>query len=93
MQEIQKHFVSYYMTNDTLGVISIVHLIHADHNPLNAHTPKCLQLAALHSMAVDFAKTGPPAEMSLTLRPRGFPDFMEQWERPMYVSNNVLDKL
>jgi|UPI0001A83C62 RNA-dependent RNA polymerase len=31
--------------------------------------------------------------MSLTLRPQEFPDFMEQWERPMYVSNSVLDKL
>jgi len=81
------------MINDALGVISTAHLIHADRNPLKARSPECLQLAALHSMAVDFAKTGAPAEMPLALRPREFPDFMERWERPMYVSNGVLGKL
>jgi RNA-dependent RNA polymerase len=81
-----------YMTNDALGIISTTHLIHADHNPLKARSPECLQLAALHYMAVDFAKTGAPAEMSLTLWPQEFPDFMERWERPMYVSNGVLGK-
>lgn len=92
LEEIQKHFVS-YMINDTLGAISTAHLIHADRDPLKARSPECVQLAALHSMAVDFAKTGAPAEMPLALRPREFPDFMERWERPMYVSNGVLGKL
>lgn len=92
LEEIQKHFVS-YMINDALGAISTAHLIHADRNPLKARSPECLQLAALHSMAVDFAKTGAPAEMPLALRPREFPDFMERWEKPMYVSNGVLGKL
>ncbi|KAK8448965.1 hypothetical protein SEVIR_7G137100v4 [Setaria viridis] len=92
LEEIQKHFVS-YMINDALGVISTAHLIHADRNPLKARSPECLQLAALHSMAVDFAKTGAPAEMPRALRPREFPDFMERWEKPMYVSNGVLGKL
>ncbi|CAN6248973.1 unnamed protein product [Urochloa humidicola] len=92
LEEIQKHFVS-YMINDALGVISTAHLIHADRNPLKARSPECLQLAALHSMAVDFAKTGAPAEMPRALRPREFPDFMERWEKPMYISNGVLGKL
>ncbi|CAL5068316.1 unnamed protein product [Urochloa decumbens] len=92
LEEIQKHFVS-YMINDALGVISTAHLIHADRNPLKARSPECLQLAALHSMAVDFAKTGAPAEMPRALRPREFPDFMERWEKPMYHSNGVLGEL
>ncbi|KAL6845771.1 hypothetical protein ACP4OV_024346 [Aristida adscensionis] len=92
LQEIQKHFVN-YMINDTLGAISTAHLIHADRDPLKARSPECLQLAALHSMAVDFAKTGAPAEMPWALRPREFPDFMERWEKPMYISNGVLGKL
>uniref|UniRef100_A0A0A9DLY1 RNA-dependent RNA polymerase n=1 Tax=Arundo donax TaxID=35708 RepID=A0A0A9DLY1_ARUDO len=92
LEEIQKHFVD-YMINDALGVISTAHLIHADRNLLKARSPECLQLAALHSMAVDFAKTGAPAEMPRTLRPREFPDFMERWEKPMYISNGVLGKL
>ncbi|CAN6268158.1 unnamed protein product [Urochloa humidicola] len=92
LEEIQKHFVS-YMINDALGVISTAHLIHADRNLLKARSPECLQLAALHSMAVDFAKTGAPAEMPRALRPREFPDFMERWEKPMYISNGILGKL
>uniref|UniRef100_A0A0A9F2B6 RNA-dependent RNA polymerase n=1 Tax=Arundo donax TaxID=35708 RepID=A0A0A9F2B6_ARUDO len=91
-EEIQKHFVD-YMINDALGIISTAHLIHADHDPLKARSPECLQLAALHSMAVDFAKTGAPAEMPRALRPREFPDFIERWEKPMYISNGVLGKL
>jgi RNA-dependent RNA polymerase len=92
MQEIQKHFVN-YMINDTLGAISTAHLIHADRNPLKARSPECLQLAALHSMAVDFAKSGAPAEMPQALRPREYPDFMERWEKPMYISNGPMGKL
>ncbi|GJN02647.1 hypothetical protein PR202_ga20020 [Eleusine coracana subsp. coracana] len=92
LQEIQKNFVD-YMINDTLGAISTAHLIHADRNPLKARSPECLQLAALHSMAVDFAKTGAPAEMPQSLRPREYPDFMERWEKPMYVSNGPMGKL
>ncbi|KAJ0105846.1 hypothetical protein Patl1_17999 [Pistacia atlantica] len=77
LEEIQKFFVD-YMINDTLGAISTAHLVQADRDPMKARSAKCLQLAALHSMAVDFAKTGAPAEMPLALRPREFPDFMER---------------
>uniref|UniRef100_A0A0D9W5Y6 RNA-dependent RNA polymerase n=1 Tax=Leersia perrieri TaxID=77586 RepID=A0A0D9W5Y6_9ORYZ len=92
LEEIQKHFVD-YMINDALGVISTAHLIHADRAPLKARSPECLQLATLHSMAVDFAKTGAPAEMPRSLRPREYPNFMERWEKPMYISEGVLGKL
>lgn len=92
LEEIQKFFVD-YMINDTLGAISTAHLVHADHEPKKALSSKCLELAALHSMAVDFAKTGAPAEMPRILKPREFPDFMERFDKPMYISNNVLGKL
>lgn len=92
LQEIQKFFVD-YMINDTLGAISTAHLIHADREPDKAFNEKCLQLATLHSMAVDFAKTGAPAEMPRVLRPREFPDFMERPEKPTYISSGVLGKL
>lgn len=81
------------MINDTLGGISTAHLIHADREPEKAFSENCLQLATLHSMAVDFAKTGAPAEMPRALRPRDYPDFMERLDRPMYVSNGALGKL
>lgn len=92
LEEIQKFFVD-YMINDTLGAISTAHLIHADREPEKAFSENCLQLATLHSMAVDFAKTGAPAEMPRALRPREYPDFMERLDRPMYVSNGALGKL
>ncbi|KAA8540846.1 hypothetical protein F0562_024809 [Nyssa sinensis] len=92
LEEIQKFFVD-YMINDTLGTISTAHLVLADREPSKAMSPKCLQLAALHSMAVDFAKTGAPAEMPRVLKPREFPDFMERWEKPTYTSQGVLGKL
>ena len=92
MQEIQKFFVD-YMINDTLGAISTAHLVHADREPDKARSSKCLELAELHSMAVDFAKTGGAAEMPRALKPREFPDFMQRVEKPMYVSQGVLGKL
>uniref|UniRef100_A0A453C5Y9 RNA-dependent RNA polymerase n=1 Tax=Aegilops tauschii subsp. strangulata TaxID=200361 RepID=A0A453C5Y9_AEGTS len=69
------------------------HLVHADRHPMKARSPECLQLAALHSMAVDFAKTGAPAEMPRSLRPKEYPDFMERWDKPTYISNGALGKL
>ncbi|CAN4088256.1 unnamed protein product [Withania somnifera] len=92
LEEIQRFFVD-YMISDTLGAISTAHLVHADREPDKALNPKCLQLATLHSMAVDFAKTGAAAEMPRFLKPREFPDFMERWDKPMYISEGVLGKL
>ncbi|KAL5544244.1 hypothetical protein UlMin_008028 [Ulmus minor] len=92
LEEIQKFFVD-YMINDTLGAISTAHLVHSDREPDKAFSEKCLHLANLHSMAVDFAKTGAPAEMPRALKPREFPDFLERYDRPMYISNGVLGKL
>ncbi|KAI3454526.1 hypothetical protein Pfo_011189 [Paulownia fortunei] len=92
LEEIQRFFAD-YMISDTLGTISTAHLIHADREPDKALSSKCLELATLHSMAVDFAKTGAPAEMPRALKPREFPDFLERWEKPMYVSQGVLGKL
>ncbi|KAL3374731.1 hypothetical protein AABB24_006294 [Solanum stoloniferum] len=92
LEEIQRFFVD-YMISDTLGAISTAHLVHADREPDKALNSKCLQLATLHSMAVDFAKTGAAAEMPRFLKPREFPDFMERWDKPMYISEGVLGKL
>ncbi|VAH90354.1 unnamed protein product [Triticum turgidum subsp. durum] len=92
LEEIQKYFVD-YMINDSLGAISTAHLVHADRHPMKARSPECLQLAALHSMAVDFAKSGAPAEMPRSLRPKEYPDFMERWDKPTYISDGALGKL
>jgi RNA-dependent RNA polymerase len=81
------------MANDTLGAISNSHLVHSDRDPLKARSQICLELAQLHSMSVDFAKTGAPAEMPKRFIPREYPDFMERHDKPTYVSTGVLGKL
>ncbi|KAK9684685.1 hypothetical protein RND81_10G225500 [Saponaria officinalis] len=92
LKEIQRFFVD-YMISDSLGAISNAHLILADREPEKALSPKCVRLASLHSMAVDFAKTGAPAEMPRNLKPREYPDFMERWDKPTYISQGPLGKL
>ncbi|KAK7291646.1 hypothetical protein RIF29_06956 [Crotalaria pallida] len=92
LEEIHHFFVD-YMINDTLGAISTAHLVHCDREPDKAKSRKCRELADLHSMAVDFAKTGAPAEMPRVLKPKEFPDFMDRVEKPMYISNGALGKL
>ncbi|XP_077237792.1 RNA-dependent RNA polymerase 2 [Tasmannia lanceolata] len=92
LEEIYKFFID-YMINDTLGTISTAHLVHADREPSKAQSPKCLQLSTLHSMAVDFAKTGAPAEMPRVLKPKEYPDFLERGDRPTYASPGIIGKL
>ncbi|CAN0067020.1 unnamed protein product, partial [Laminaria digitata] len=59
-QEITDFFVN-YLVNDNLGLIANAHLVHADKSPFGARSSECLKLAALHSTAVDFGKSGVPA--------------------------------
>ena len=42
-------------------MIANAHLVWADLSPIGARCEQCLQLAALHSKAVDFPKSGIPA--------------------------------
>lgn len=55
-----------------------------------------LALAALHSKAVDYVKSGQPAQMPKNLRPRKWPHFMEKNHKPkeaVYVSQKILGQL
>src|SRR3954468_8690297 len=55
-----------------------------------------IELAALHSKAVDYVKTGQPAEMPKRLRPRQWPHFMEKKFKPksaIYHSEKILGQL
>ncbi|CAF0965632.1 unnamed protein product, partial [Didymodactylos carnosus] len=51
-------FFSEYIEADNLGLIANRHLAFADQLPLQAKNDKCIQLAKMHSIAVDFAKNG-----------------------------------
>lgn len=80
--------------NQTLGPISNAHLVQADRSPMLARDPKCLELARLASLAVDFPKTGHPAILHSSLRPTEYPDFMEKDRNvKVYESSSILGKL
>ncbi|KAL2755351.1 hypothetical protein ACRALDRAFT_2105455 [Sodiomyces alcalophilus JCM 7366] len=66
-----------FMKSDVLGMIAVRHLVLSDQRELGTLDPDCLQLAMLHSSAVDFSKTGQPVDV--TTMPRGGrfrPDFL-----------------
>ncbi|PHH63551.1 hypothetical protein CDD81_5738 [Ophiocordyceps australis] len=85
VDDIRDFFVK-YMKNDVLGLIATAHLGQADQ-----HSPKsrnCLKLAELHSQAVDYPKTGEPAELPSKLMPKRWPHFMEK--KNSYQSKKAL---
>lgn len=72
-----------------LGVIANAHKVFADQ--LGAADQKCIELAKLHSIAVDFPKVGRPANISKDLIPRSYPKWMKKVHHPFYylaLTNN-----
>ncbi|KAD2804274.1 hypothetical protein E3N88_37651 [Mikania micrantha] len=92
VEEVEEYFAN-YIVNDNLGKISSAHTVLADREPLKAMAEPCLNLANLFSIAVDFSKTGVPAELPGNLRPKEYPDFMEKPDKTTYESQNVIGKL
>ncbi|RIA85008.1 putative RNA-dependent RNA polymerase 1 [Glomus cerebriforme] len=92
MDDIKTFFVN-YLFSDQLGKIANSHLAKADYFPTGAFHGQCIRLAHLHSEAVDFPKTGVPANFPLELRADRFPDFMEKPDKPTYKSEKVLGTL
>ncbi|TVY28830.1 RNA-dependent RNA polymerase [Lachnellula hyalina] len=93
--DLMKFFVR-FMKNDALPTIAHAHLAQADFLGQRVKDPKCLELAALHSKAVDYVKTGLAAEMPKRLIPRKWPHFMEKKYKPreaIYKSGKILGKL
>lgn len=79
--------------NDSLGIIANAHTVFADREPRKAISDPCLKLAKLFSIAVDFPKTGVPAEIPRELRVQDYPDFMEKPDKTSYTSECVIGKL
>ncbi|TGO89141.1 hypothetical protein BPOR_0123g00120 [Botrytis porri] len=93
--DLQKFFVK-YMKNDSLPSIAHAHLAQADYQKQGIKDPKCLELAELHSKAVDYVKTGQPAMMRKELAPPKWPHFMEKIHQPaskQYHSQKILGQL
>ncbi|XP_043696161.1 probable RNA-dependent RNA polymerase 1 [Telopea speciosissima] len=92
MEEVEEYFTD-YIVNESLGIISNAHLVFADKEPNKAESDECIELAKLSSIAVDFPKTGVPAEIPAYLRVNEYPDFMEKLDKPTYESTRVIGKL
>ncbi|KAH7304903.1 RNA dependent RNA polymerase-domain-containing protein [Stachybotrys elegans] len=71
------NFFVQYLQKDVLGLIATNHLAFADE--MGPKSDICLRLAELHSDAVDFPKTGKPADYShKKLRAKIWPHFMDK---------------
>ncbi|KAJ6768835.1 RNA-dependent RNA polymerase [Salix koriyanagi] len=65
--EVEEYFTN-YIVNDSLGIIANAHTAFADKESLKAMSEPCIELARKFSIAVDFPKTGVPAEIPSHLR-------------------------
>lgn len=87
--EIADFFVD-YIKNDNLGQIANAHVVFADLSSQGAACSECVQLAKLHSTAVDFAKTGVPAVIPRSLFTSKIPSFIHNDKKTTYESEKVL---
>ncbi|KAF1839743.1 RdRP-domain-containing protein [Decorospora gaudefroyi] len=88
VEDIVDFFIE-YMNMDRLGQISNKHKIRADIKPAGTLDDECILLAKLASDAVDFSKSGVPADMSQI--PRGTDHFRPDFMAP--GSNLVINNL
>ena len=82
------HYVAEYIKNDKLGVIANAHCAQADR--CSIFDQVCLEIAAIHSQTVDFAKTGNAQDLDRNQRPYIYPDFMGKTDKCSYRSDKVL---
>ncbi|KAL3654315.1 multidrug resistance protein [Castilleja foliolosa] len=92
IKEVEEYFTN-YIVNDSLGIIANAHTVFADKELTMAMSEPCLELARLFSIAVDFPKTGVPAEIPPHLRVKEYPDFMDKPDKTTYISTRVIGKL
>ncbi|GAX84397.1 hypothetical protein CEUSTIGMA_g11819.t1 [Chlamydomonas eustigma] len=93
--QVDPHLIEFFMDfqmNDMLGQIANAHVALSDQEKLGAASEGCKQLTRLHSVAVDYPKTGITARLEEWHRPKLFPHFMEK-ENRSYHSKTILGKL
>lgn len=79
--------------SENLGVICNAHVVHADLSDEGALDEKCIKLAELAALAVDFPKTGKVVSMPHYLKAKAYPDFMGKAEFMSYKSTKILGRL
>ena len=89
LESISNFFLQ-YMTSDALGKVANTHLALATMSPRKAYDEKCLQLAKMHSTAVDFAKTGVPIDHNDIPPVERWPDFMKKKYKQEFDSSHTL---
>ncbi|XP_047325026.1 RNA-dependent RNA polymerase 6 [Impatiens glandulifera] len=87
------NFFTHNMVNESLGAICNSHVVHADMSEYGAQDEKCIKLAELAAIAVDFPKTGKIVTMPHKLRPQLYPDFMGKDKFQTYKSKKVIGRL
>ncbi|KAK9775173.1 putative RNA dependent RNA polymerase-domain-containing protein [Seiridium cardinale] len=92
INNISRFFVE-YLKNDSLSTIALAHVVWSDKCAEGPKSSQCLELAKLHSNAVDYIKTGQSARMSPGLHPKLWPHFMERMPEKSYRSEKILGKL
>jgi RNA-dependent RNA polymerase len=92
IKDIAKFFVE-YMKNDSLSTVALSHLALSDQLPDGPMSEKCIELAELHSNAVDYVKTGQRVHVAEHLRPNRWPHYMERVPRKSYHSRTVTGQL
>ncbi|KAG1444155.1 hypothetical protein G6F46_011323 [Rhizopus delemar] len=90
LDHLKDSFVK-YVRHDSLGQIANTYLANADlYGPMDI---RCIELAQLHSRAVDFVKTGRYAVMYQHLMVNSYPDFMQKKDRTSYSSKKILGQI
>lgn len=92
VDDMTSFFVT-FMKNNCLPRIASAHMAWADSLDRGVHEQKCIKLAAMHSAAVDYSKTGCATKMTWNLEPKQWPHFMEKRARSSYHSTKILGRL
>lgn len=92
IKDVAKFFVE-YMKNDSLSTVALAHVAQSDWLPDGPKHETCIQLARLHSDAVDYVKTGRRVHIPDELRPQRWPHFMERQPSKSYHSRSVIGQL
>ncbi|CAK7203059.1 hypothetical protein SEUCBS139899_005788 [Sporothrix eucalyptigena] len=81
-----------FMRTDHLGAIATRHMILADQLPSGTLESSCIQVAEMHSTAVDFSKTGIPAELKDLPKANHYrPDFLSPGPIVQIYSHKDID--
>ncbi|KAJ7130056.1 RNA-directed RNA polymerase 2, partial [Mycena crocata] len=84
-------FVVEYINSDVLGMVAINWLLIADQSHRGIFDPDCMKLAALHSDAVDYPKSGQPVAMDTIPKPKT--SHKPDWHAPEVNSSSIYSSL